>query len=124
MTLVKCDYDGSIPRDFAARVQMLVRVNRWRVEWVSTRRTAHGWHVVIAVRQRVAMLRVICAQAVLGSDWKREIFNSRRAIAWRNVPDYWRGRANVLYERHYRETGQCQVQTKIGRWRMGKCGKS
>jgi hypothetical protein len=105
---------------------MLVRVHRLRVEYVSTRRTVHGWHVVVCVRQRLSMLRVVCFQAILASDWRREIFNSRRAIAWRNVPDYWRGRANVLYERHYRERSEPCPSDKhqTVRFRMGKCARS
>lgn len=102
MTIIKCDYDGRVPADLAARVQMLARVQRLTVEYVAFRRTRHGWHVTVAVRQRMALLRVVCAQAVLGSDWKREIFNSRRALATRRTSAFWRERANVLYVRHYR----------------------
>jgi hypothetical protein len=48
------------------------------------------------------LARVITLQAVLGSDWKREAFNSARVIRTRNVPAFWRRRLNVLYVRHIR----------------------
>lgn len=122
MSVLMLDYDGPVPRDFAARLTMAVKVHRLTVLTTCYHRTARGWHVIVHVRQRVAMMRVIALQAALGSDWKREIFNSRRVIAWRRVPRYWRERANVLYERHYREgNGVCQINHSF---RMGKCGAS
>ena len=102
VTTLKLDYDGTFPRDFDVRLALAARVHRLTVTLVRIDRTRHGYHVVIVVRQRVAFTRVILLQAVLGSDWKRELFNSRRACAWRRVPAFWRDRANVLYTRHYR----------------------
>lgn len=102
MTVLKCDYDGRIPAVLIARVAFVCRVHRCRVVLIETRRTRRGYHVVITVAQRVSFARVILMQALLGSDWKRELFNSRRAMAWRDVPAFWRNRANVLYDRHYR----------------------
>lgn len=102
MTEIKCDFDGDMPRDFAKRLGMVVRFQRLRVVHVRIDRTRHGWHVVVVVLNRVAFPRLVMLQAILGSDWKRELFNSRRALAWRRVPAFWRTRANVLYERHYK----------------------
>lgn len=81
---------------------MLARVHGLHVECIRIDRTRHGYHIIIAVRGRVSMARVVLFQSLLGSDWKREMFNSRRAAAWRRVPAFWRTRANVLYQRHYR----------------------
>jgi hypothetical protein len=100
MTEIKLDYDGLFPRDFAMRVDMVLRVQRLRATWVRIDRTAHGWHVVVFVRGRCSPTRLILIQALMGSDWKRELFNSRRVLAWRHVPPFWRTRANVLYSRH------------------------
>lgn len=101
VSYLKCDYDGTIPRDVWARLEMIARLHRLPVEWVRIDRTRHGYHMTIRIRRRVAMRRVILLQAVLGSDWKREAFNSARA--WRaNVPAFWRRRFNVLYSRHIR----------------------
>lgn len=102
MTILKVDYDGVIPRDFDMRLSLIRRIHRLSFVVVRIDRTRHGYHVTVVVRQRVAFWRVILLQALLGSDWKRELFNSRRAIAWRRVPAFWRERANVLYQRHYR----------------------
>lgn len=103
MTEIKCDYDrATLPREWWDRLRIVMRAQRLTVEYVRVDRTTRGWHVWVIVRQRMAFPRVILVQSLLGSDWKRELFNSRRAIAWRHVPEFWRSRANVLYERHER----------------------
>lgn len=95
------DYDTDIPRDFDVRLRAIVAGHRLTVERVGIFRTHRGYHVAIAVRNRIGFTRCVLLQALLGSDWKRELFNSRRALAWRHVPAFWRDRANVLYQRHY-----------------------
>jgi len=102
VTLLKCDYDGRLPVDFTQRLEMLARYQRLRVEYLTVERSGsgRGFHVVVCVRNRMAFVRVVLCQALLGSDWKRELFNSRRALAWRHVPEFWRVRGNVLYKRH------------------------
>jgi hypothetical protein len=100
---LKVDYDGRIPARCLERVAVVCRVHRVRVVGVAFRRTAHGYHMTVDVAGRVSFARQVVLQLLLGSDWKREMYNSRRAVAWRNVPPFWRGRANVLYIRHYHE---------------------
>lgn len=102
MTRLMCDYDGALPRDLAKRIVVVVASHRLGIDCIAYRKTRRGWHVTIDVRQRLAFWRVVLLQALLGSDWKRETFNSRRAVAWRRVPQFWRDRANVLYLRHHR----------------------
>lgn len=102
MTILKLDFDGRIPRDFPRRVQFVTRIHRLRVVLMRIDKTRRGFHVLLYVTRRIAFARVVLLQSLLGSDWKRETFNSRRAVAWRNVPAFWRDRANVLYNRHYR----------------------
>lgn len=103
MTEIKLDYDRvRFPAFFYVRLEMLVHTHGLRVDSVRIDRTKRGWHVTVAVRGRCAFQRVVTWQAILGSDWKRELFNSRRASAWRSVPAFWRDRANVLYNRHSR----------------------
>lgn len=104
MTVLKLDYDGSFPRDFDKRLALVARVHHLSIALVRIDRTRHGYHALVWVRQRVSFARVVLLQSVLGSDWKRELFNSRRANAWRALPLFWRERANVLYQRHYRES--------------------
>lgn len=102
ITLLKLDFDGRIPAALMQRMQFVCRAHRLPVMLIETHRTRHGYHVVLHIPRRISFMRVILLQALLGSDWKRETFNSRRAVAWRNVPAFWRTRANVLYHRHYR----------------------
>lgn len=103
MVTLKVDYDGRIPARCLERVAVVCRVHRLRVVAVAFRRTAHGYHMTVEATGRVSFMRQVLIQSLLGSDWKREMYNSRRAVAWRNVPPFWRARANVLYTRHYHE---------------------
>lgn len=103
MTELKLDFDSDrIPTDFMDRLRMLVRLHGFRVTAVAYRRSRHGWHVRVLLNQRIDFSFVVAFQAILGSDWKREAYNSRRAANWRDVSPFWRKRANVLYSRHYR----------------------
>jgi hypothetical protein len=102
VTDIKMDYDGRVPADFDQRLALLCHVFRLTPVVVRFDRTRHGYHCIVTVRRRLAPWRIIVAQLALGSDWKRELFNSRRVTAWRNVPSFWRERWNVLYSRHYR----------------------
>jgi hypothetical protein len=103
MTSLKIDIDRArFPADFATRLRMLVDVHGLAVHTTCYARTTNGWHIVVVLHGRVGFHRVVLFQALLGSDWKREMFNSRRALAWRRVSAFWRERANVLYRRHYR----------------------
>jgi hypothetical protein len=102
MTLLKLDFDKPIPRDFAGRLRFVSRVHGLRYVWRCDRRTAHGWHVTLAVAGRVALWRVVLLQAVCGSDWRRETYNAARVVVARQVDLVWRERINVLYKRHYR----------------------
>lgn len=104
-TLLMLDYDRkTFPPWAMQRIEILAREHRLRVRWIVRKRSGsgNGWHVVISVDGRVAFWRVVLYQALLGSDWKREMFNASRARVWRNVPLEWRRRANVLYHRHYK----------------------
>lgn len=102
MTILKCDFDNPRPPRLTARITIVMRLHGLGVEWVRYDRTRRGWHVSVAVRQRLALMRVVCLQACLGSDWKRETYNARRAVVARHVPLYWRERVNVLYKTHCR----------------------
>lgn len=81
---------------------MVCRYHRLRPQWVRIDKTRRGWHVVVQVRRRLSAQRVVMVQALLGSDWKRELFNSARVFRTRHVPPMWRDRWNVLFTRHQR----------------------
>jgi hypothetical protein len=101
--LIKLDYDGRLPVDFNLRLRAVLWTHRIKATYIAFRKTRRGWHVTIATYTRVSFMRTILIQSLLGSDWKRELFNSGRANAWSHVPKFWRSRANVLYKRHHRE---------------------
>lgn len=103
MTHLLLDFDGALPRDLYARVSgSCTRLWGWTVEGMRIDRTRRGWHVVVALRERVAPALVVAAQAILGSDPNREAFNLMRVRRLRTQAAFWRERFNVLYSRHSR----------------------
>lgn len=104
MNVLLLDFDGRMPTDFWKRLDMVARFHRVRIlaAGVGHSGSGKGFHVVVILNRRLSFMRVVALQAILGSDWKRELFNSRRAAAWRRVPSFWRKRGNVLYSRHYK----------------------
>jgi hypothetical protein len=93
-----CDYDGPLPRDVDWRIKALAHHCGLGVAWVRYDRTRRGWHVIIQTRQRIAPGFLVAMQAILGSDWRREMFNVQRARRLRRVDPWWRDHWNVLYE--------------------------
>lgn len=65
-------------------------------------RTRRGWHVIVTTGRQIAPPLVLAAQAIWGSDRRREMHNLGRVQNLRHVPKFWRSRWNVLYERHFR----------------------
>jgi len=101
--VIMCDYDGKIPARLIRRIRWVLYVAvACRAEWVRIDRTRRGYHVCIRVNRNLSMLRVILVQALLGSDWRRETFNARRASRMRYVGPFWRERVNTLYYSHHR----------------------
>lgn len=100
MPLLYVDIDGALPPDMLERIRWTCAVLQWPVAGVRMDRTRRGWHVVVNVRRRLAPLQIVAAQAVLGSDPRRETFNLQRATAYESLPRFWRARWNVLYDRH------------------------
>ena len=94
-------------REFPMRARFLARwldmpLTTFRVR---RRRTARGWHVIIYSNHprwaEYEPLAIVAAQALLGSDWKREGFNFVRALHLNDAPEAWQklGRWNTLYIR-------------------------
>lgn len=96
------DFDGPAPDGLADRLALVARLHRVRVRCVRYDRTRHGWHVVVWLSRRLSLGRVVLLQALLGSDWKRELFNSVRVTRLHGVGPMWRDRTNVLFTRHTR----------------------
>ena len=101
MTRILVDYDGEIPDDMEKRSVMVVHVLNLTLLSLRIDKTRHGWHLILVVRERITLARVIAIQAILGSDWKRELFNLQRE-RHRGVPKFWKSRRNVLYHIHHR----------------------
>lgn len=102
---ILCDFDGEIPPDVSARVQMVSRVLGFTLEYVRFDRTRHGYHMIVSCEgPRLKPVELVLVQALLGSDWKRETFNARRARTLSRHPFLWRKgpRWNVLYHSHSR----------------------
>lgn len=108
--LLLLDYDTRADyRGFPERARFLARWLNLPLDGfrIRRRRSARGWHVIVFVRPQseaaavCTPLVVVCAQAILGSDWKREGFNLVRAIHLPDAPTSWQqvGRWNTLYLR-------------------------
>lgn len=102
MTLLKLDFDGALPRGFVATLTTFAKLWRWPLEAVRYDRTRRGWHVTVGVRKKIPPPLVVAAQAILGSDPKREAFNVMRVQRLDKVSPFWRARWNVLYSSHSR----------------------
>ena len=100
-TVLRIDVDGPTytPADVEYRRRLLCAMLGVRVRHAGTRKTRRGYHVTLEVPRRYGPLAVVAMQAVLGSDYRREMFNLVRALGVRHVPRVWRGRSNVLYAR-------------------------
>lgn len=102
MTLLYLDIDGPIPKGLIARVTMCCRLWHWTLEAIRVDRTRRGWHVIVSIAQRIRPALIVAAQAILGSDLNREMFNLMRVQCLPEIPKFWRSRWNVLYTTHQR----------------------
>jgi hypothetical protein len=101
--ILRLDVDaGRMPCTIGRLAWLLSRAGFVPV-WLSQVRSpsGKGWHVEVKVtpapRSRV---EVVALQAILGSDQAREACNLHRAhmVETGQVPKFWQGRWNVLYE--------------------------
>jgi hypothetical protein len=105
VTTLCLDFDRpTVPRDLWARIQQLARQEAFHIDCIGYTPTRHGWHVVVRIRQRLSPALIVAAQAILGSDYRREMFVFRRVRSLRRVPPEWREahRWNTLYSSHTR----------------------
>lgn len=98
MTVFKLDYDFcgkrllKVIRD-RAFVFRFLKINIYRVE---VYKTAHGWHVYYTTRRKFPDIEIAFIQLLLGSDYKREMFNFQRITKKFNI-----SRWNTLFKRKY-----------------------
>jgi len=88
-----CDYDTARPPSLARIWRLLGRL-RIRPHWIAYDRTARGWHVRVRLAARLTSGEIVAAQALLGSDPKRERYNLMRVICGARPRDW-----NLLFER-------------------------
>ena len=112
MTLLKLDFDGELPDEIMYRINWTLDIVGLKASCVRIDRTRRGYHVLVALVGRVNDYTVVCLQAVLGSDPKRETFNLMRVRNLRNVTPFWRARWNVLYARHNRGKNHAVVKAR------------
>ena len=80
------------------------------VRHVDVRRTRHGYHVRIRVRNKIPKRELSFLQLALGSDYQRECMNLRRIISCKQMR-IW----NVLYEFKFNSKGDITSQEKPDR---------
>ncbi len=102
MTLLYLDVDRRTPPQVIAFVTECCRRWGWPLDGIRYDRTRRGWHIVVGVRKRIPPALVLAAQAMWGSDPRREMHNLGRVQNLANVPIFWRDRWNVIYESHSR----------------------
>lgn len=103
MVRLKVDYDTPrMPGKLAARIGHVCAMANVRVVWWSLYRTVKGWHLEVACVGRLSPMAIVAAQAMLGSDWKREAFNMSRVRALRHANPAARAGWNVLFRRKIR----------------------
>lgn len=102
--LLLLDFDTR--ESYRAAPERLRFLARWfDVPFASCRvrrfRTRRGWHMVVYYRgvKRFTAAQIVAAQAIAGSDWRRETFNLVRARHLTSAPKSWRrvGVWNTLY---------------------------
>lgn len=102
-TLLKLDFDGARLPKIEMRVAAFTVLTGVRVLGLAYARTRRGWHVMVPLARRLPPAQIVAAQAILGSDPMRELFNLARVRRLRSVPSWSESNKwNVLYESHER----------------------
>lgn len=79
MNELKLDYDGELDLErLASRMSFVEYVMQIEFEDMKVYRTARGWHVYASYSENIPDHQAVCIQALLGSDWVRELYNLRR----------------------------------------------
>jgi len=80
MGTVKLDIDRRCKLlEIQERIDTVMFLTKIRVSRIRALHTRKGWHVYIDLTNKLSDMEVVALQAILGSDWKREALNWRRA---------------------------------------------
>lgn len=93
------DYDTPSSLPSLKTFLSTLRVIGIKARWFAYRRTRKGWHVEIGIKASLTPPETVAAQAVLGSDIRREAMNLCRVISLRvhKHSPFWRKRWNILF---------------------------
>lgn len=75
------DFDHAVGPGRVRSVYTLARLCGWKIRWIRFDRTKRGWHLVVDFRDCLPALAMVAAQAILGSDFRRESLNLMRALS-------------------------------------------
>lgn len=92
--LVLCDFDAPQVPD-VERIERILDTIAERPLWYLWEPTAHGLHLTIRLARPLDAWQILCLQALLGSDWRREAMNWFRLYCSQDKSNW---RWNVLYE--------------------------
>jgi hypothetical protein len=97
--LIDFDFAQPLPRIFP--ILSRLRTIGVQVKRIRFSRTKKGWHLEIGITIKLTKAETVAAQAILGSDLRREAMNLRRAISLRvhKHSRFWRKRWNILFLR-------------------------
>ena len=122
---IKLDFDNYLSqqliRFIRSRWRFLFRF-RWpgfgrlRVKGVDVRKTRHGYHIRILVKNRIPSRELNFLQLALGSDYRRECMNLRRIIAIKRMKSWnilFRCKFNGRWKVTSRETSDARLAKKI-----------
>ena len=95
------DFDMARPVPRYSSLLVTLRTLKLGPQWLCYSRTHKGWHVTIHLRNGLRREEIVAAQAILGSDKKREMLNLMRVMAMNRygASPFWRKRWNILYSR-------------------------
>ncbi len=104
--------------DFAWKMYFVSDILKLTFTDLEVYETAKGWHIYLTCTSEKPLtpLEIIIIQLALGSDYKRELFNLRRARAWlegEELDEGW----NVLYRYKYKSGSLVSLEKKTDKSR-------
>lgn len=94
-TILMLDIDKApIPYERISKVLSMLDLQP--ITWlVDVKSTTNGWHIIVPISNQLTDLEVVLVQVLMGSDYKRELFNTMRVK--QNIKEW-----NVLFNTKYR----------------------
>jgi len=97
-TLLNLDIDRKIYSG-SNRIIRVCSILRLTVLSSRVKRSRNGnFHWIIKIRENLTPMQIVCIQAIMGSDWKRECFNMLRASQLEDKSELVNKHWNVLFK--------------------------